>query len=236
MDLEAKGFIETSFLDWDGKVVSVVFLPFCNFRCPFCHNAGLIENPDSYETVPASKILDFVMTHRDFIDGVCFTGGEPSLHKGRGLKEFMGKLKEEGFKVKLDTNGTDPGLIAELIDEKLVDFIAMDVKGPLDDRYEKLSGVRTDISSIRRSIETIIKSGIDHEFRTTVVPGLLNIKDIEDVAKELKGAKRLVLQQFVPKNTWDESLRGRDPLPLERMEAKLALCRKYVPDTIIRGV
>ncbi len=235
MDLEIKGFIETSFLDWDGKVVSTLFVPHCNFRCPFCHNAGLIENPQDYETIPVPRIEKYLLEHRDFIDGICLTGGEPALHKNKGLIEFMRKINGLGFKMKFDTNGIDPELLQQILDEKLVDYIAMDIKGPLDERYDRLSGVKTDLSKIRQSIRIIRESGIPYEFRTTVIPGFLDAQDIEDIAREIEGAKRFVLQQFVAENCRDESLRGLKPFSREKFEELARVSRRFVPETLIRG-
>lgn len=233
--LVIKGFLDTSFLDWDGKIVSVVFLPYCNFRCPFCHNGGLVTQPEKLETIPVAKVLAFVKEHPDFLDGVCITGGEPVLHVDQGLVEFIEELKKLNLLVKLDTNGTDPELIGRLLGRKLVDYIAMDVKGPLDERYYKLCGVKTDLAKIKRSIALIIKSGIESEFRTTVVPNLLYLNDIEDLAREIKGAKKFVLQQFDPRNTLDPALAAYEPYPMEKLQEMAELAKRYVENVQIRG-
>jgi pyruvate formate lyase activating enzyme len=235
MDLEIKGLIETSFLDWDGKIVSTLYVPYCNFRCPFCHNSGLIEKPESYETIPLERIEDFLLEHKDFLDGICLTGGEPCLHKKRGLFEFMRRIKGLGFQIKFDTNGTDPETLRELIDGKLIDYIAMDVKGPLDERYDKLSGVKTDLNKVKQCIAIIVESEVPYEFRTTVVPTLLDTKDIEDIAKYILGAQKFVLQQFAAEHTWDESLRSIKPYSREKLEEMLEVSKKFVPATLIRG-
>jgi len=235
MDLEIKGFIETSFLDWDGKVVSSLYVPLCNFRCPFCHNFGLVESPQEYETVPWSRIQKFLVEHKDFIDGVCLTGGEPCLHKERGLFEFMRKIKEMGFQVKIDTNGSDPACVEKAIDEGLLDYVAMDIKGPLDERYHKLSGVKTDLDKIKQSVDILMQKKVPYEFRVTVVPTLLDTKDVEDIAKSLKGSQKLVLQQFSAENTWDKLLREVKPYAKEKLEAMLKLCKSHVANTLIRG-
>lgn len=235
MELEIKGFIETSFLDWDGKIVSTVFVPYCDFNCPFCHNYGLVEDPKQYETVPVEKIEAFLKEHKDFIDGICLTGGEPCLHKDKGLFEFLKKIKAAGFQIKIDTNGNDPETLKKIIEGKLADYIAMDIKGPLNEKYEKLSGVKIDISKIKSSIKLIRESGIPYEFRTTVVPTLLDIKDIEDIAKEIKGARKFILQQFVAKNTRSEELREVQPYDKAQLEEMIQAARSYVKDTVLRG-
>jgi len=233
---EIKGFTETSFLDWDGKIVSTVYVPLCNFRCPFCHNSGLIENPAQYENVPIEHVLNFLKERKDFLDGVCITGGEPGLHKNNGLFEFMETIRDLGFKIKFDTNGTDPDLIGKMINENLVDYIAMDLKGPLDDRYYKLIGVRTDLNDIKKSIKLLMRKEIDYEFRTTVVPTLLDTNDIEDMTKYIKGAHKLALQQFVPENCLDISLRDKKPYSVEKLNEMLSISKKYVNNTILRGI
>ncbi|OGC04994.1 anaerobic ribonucleoside-triphosphate reductase activating protein [candidate division WOR-1 bacterium RIFOXYA12_FULL_43_27] len=235
MDLEIKGFIETSFLDWDGKVCSTLYVPHCNFHCPFCHNSGLIEDPKQYETIPAEKIEKYLLSHKDFIDGICLTGGEPCLHKNRGLFEFLRRIKDLGFGVKFDSNGTDPDCLKKVIEEKLADYIAMDIKGPLDERYDKLSGIKTDLTKIKESIKIIMGSGLPYEFRTTIVPGLLGGKEMEEIAKEIAGAKKFVLQQFVAKNCWDESFRDIKHYERKKLEELRDTIKPFVKKVLIRG-
>ncbi|OGC06338.1 anaerobic ribonucleoside-triphosphate reductase activating protein [candidate division WOR-1 bacterium RIFOXYD2_FULL_36_8] len=236
MDIEIKGFIETSFLDWDGKVVSTIYIPYCNFRCPFCHNSGLVENPEGYETISVDRIEKFLIEHKDFLDGICLTGGEPSLHKNKGLFEFMKRIKDLGFQIKLDTNGNEPDVLKKVIDEKLADYIAMDIKGPLNEKYSKLCGTSVNLDNIKESIKLIMESQIPYEFRTTVVPTLLDKKDIEEIAKEIPNAQKFILQQFVAQHTWDENLRSVKPYSKEELEEMVQLAKVYVKNTSIRGV
>jgi len=235
-ELDIRGFIETSFLDWDGHIVSTLYVPLCNFRCPYCHNFGLIENPGQYDLIPHEAIESFLLQRKNFIDGICLTGGEPCLHKNRGLFEFIRRIKDLGFKIKFDTNGSDPEAIKILIDERLIHYIAVDVKGPLDERYDKLSGVKTDIGKIKQTIAFIMGSGVPYEFRTTVVPTLLDTKDIEDIAKHISGAKKFVFQQFVAENTWSKSLRKVKPYERKKLEEMCKAASPYVKECIIRGV
>jgi pyruvate formate lyase activating enzyme len=234
-DLEIKGFIETSFLDWDGKVVSTLYVAGCNFRCPFCHNSGLIEKPQDYETIPLARIQQFMLEHKDFLDGICLTGGEPCLHENRGLFEFLRRVKGLGFQIKFDTNGADPECLKKAIDQKIVDYIAMDVKGPLDDRYDKLSGVKTNLPRIKESIKIIMEKKVPYEFRTTVVPTLLETGDIEDIAKYIAGAEKFVFQQFAAEHAWDEALRTIKPYFREKLDEMAAVAKPYVANTVIRG-
>lgn len=231
--LDIRGFIETSFLDWDGKVCSVVCLPHCNFRCPFCHNSGLVQNPEQYENIPAGKIEKYLLGHKDFIDGVCISGGEPSLHKE--LFSFMRRIKNLDFNVKLDTNGYDPECVQRAIDEKMAGYIAMDVKGPIDERYDKLSGIKIDLNKIKKSIKIITESNIPYEFRTTVIPTLLDKRGIEDIAQFIKGARKFVLQQFVPKDTLSPSFINIKPYTKEELLDMTETAKRFVANVVIRG-
>ena len=236
MDLKIKGFLETSFLDWDGHIVSTVYLPGCNFHCPFCSNSGLVDDPDQYLDIPPEKVFAHLKKHPDFIDGVCITGGEPSLHKEKGLIGFIAKVKSLGLKIKFVTNGYDPELLQKLIQEKLVDYIAMDVKAPLNEKYNELAGVKVDLAKIRQSIELIINSGLDHEFRTTVVAHLLDKQDIESIAQSISRANKYVLQQFEPKYAHHEDMRDSKPYSKEEMAQMLTAAKKHISNTILRGI
>jgi len=236
MELEIKGFIETSFLDWDGKIVSTLYVAGCNFRCPFCHNAGLIEKPQEYETISLERIEKHLIKHRDFIDGICLTGGEPCLHHDRGLIRFMKRIKANGFMIKLDSNGTRPECLKNALNEKLVDYFAMDIKGPLDERYDRLTGVKTDLEKIKQSIAIIMGSGVEYEFRTTVVPTLIDVADVKDIVGHIAGADKYVLQQFAPDHSWDESFRKIEPHPREKLEEMAEAAKKEISNVIIRGI
>lgn len=231
--MDIRGFLETSFLDWDGKVASVVFLPYCNFKCPFCDNGLLIESPEKLPEVKVEEIENFIRGRKDFIDGVVITGGEPTIHAW--LPELIKRFKALGIRVKLDTNGSNPNHLTTLITNHLIDYIAMDLKGPLNSKYHEAAGLKVDLDKIRESIKIIMNSGIDYEFRTTVVPTLHDDKDIEEMAKAIAGAKKFVLQQFVPDHTLDERLRIISPYPKEKLMAMAEIAKKCVPQTIIRG-
>lgn len=234
MKLEIKGLIESSLLDWDGKIVSTIFLPGCNFRCPYCHNHKLVLAPKKMRTIPLNRIKKHLLKHRDFIDGVCITGGEPTIHKD--LPELLREIKEWGFSIKLDTNGSNPKMLRRLINEKLVDYVAMDMKAPLKfAKYKKAINKSPDLKNLKKSVDIIMNSGIGYEFRTTVVPTIVELDDIPEIGKAVKGAKRVVLQQFLPKNAMSKKMRKIKPYNREDIELFAKKALKYVQDIQIRG-
>jgi len=231
-----KGFIDTSFVDWDGKIVSTVFVPKCNFRCPFCFNHDLILHPAKYPDVPESAITGFMGRNRDFLDGVCITGGEPTI--ARGLEGFCRTVHSIGLKVKLDTNGSRPSVLSRLVSEGLVDYVAMDIKAPPDSyAYSRAVGVRADriLDSVRKSVNFLMGSGMDYEFRTTVVPSLHSEQDIQEISKWIQGARSYVLQKFRPENAWRRSLRKLPSQGDGEMERFVGIARKYVGTAKWRG-
>lgn len=234
MSLDIKGFVETSLVDWDGKIASVVFLPGCNFRCPYCQNVGLIARPEKYKSIPEEKVFEYLESHRNFIDGVCITGGEPTLHKAAGLTQFIKRLKKEGFLVKLDTNGSDLTYIKELTSSDLIDFIAMDIKAPLE-AYNKATNVKVDINALKQTADFLINGNIDYEFRTTAVPTIVGISDVEGMAKLIAGAKKYVLQQFEPEHCEDIELKKLRPYDTETTAKMMEVARKYVKNVVYRG-
>jgi len=231
-----KGFIETSFVDWDGKIVSTAFVPTCNFRCPFCFNHDLITHPKRYPDVPQSAITDFIGRNRDFLDGVCITGGEPTT--SRGLGDFCRTVHSIGLKVKLDTNGSRPRVLSGLVSDGLVDYVAMDIKAPPDGRaYGRAIGVRAGaiLDSVKENVEFLMGSGIEYEFRTTVVPKLHSEEDILEIAKWIRGARSYVLQKFRPESAWRSDLRKLQTQEDGEMERLVAIAREYVGSAKWRG-
>ncbi len=210
-DFSIKGFIETSFLDWKDHLSSVIFTGGCNFRCPFCHNSDLVLKHRDLLDIPEEQILGHLRKFRKWIDRVVVTGGEPTLQKGLPL--FVERLKREGFKVKLDTNGSHPEVVKALAGAGLLDFIAMDIKGPVA-AYDRWCGTVVDCGKIEESIDFVIGGQIDHEFRMTVVPFLHKEADVYEAASRVSRAKRFTVQDFVPRNTLNPaflSLRSFSP-------------------------
>ena len=236
--MEIKGFIDVSFVDWDSKISSVIFLPNCDFRCPFCHNLNLVFSPEKLDTIPFEHVENQLERQRGWIDGVCITGGEPTLHSN--LPELCSRLKKMGFLVKLDTNGSNPAMIKELMDKKLVDYIAMDIKAPLTaEKYSKATGVNAEklLENVKKSIETLLGSSMDYEFRTTVVPTLHNLDGIKQICRSLKGCKKYVLQKFdvnLGKATLNPEFIKLKPFTDEEMQKFLAAAQKLIPNAKLR--
>jgi len=223
MTIEIKGFLETSFLDWPGKLCSVIFLPSCNFRCPYCHNHPLVFFPERYPAIPLEEIIDRLRSLKDWIDGVCFTGGEPTLHGD--LPSLIREIKRYRFAVKLDTNGSNPQMLEDLIEAGEIDFVSMDVKAPLDFfSYRRSTGLPVDLKRILKSIEILKRGKIEYQFRMTYVPGLHGEEDVKTLANQLKAGQKLILQNFNSENPLDPSLKNTipfDPRLLKEMEKKV---------------
>jgi len=234
--MQIKGFIDTSFIEWNGKITSIVFTPTCNLRCNFCYNYGLVLTPENYESLDEEVIFMWLNDNRDFIDAVCITGGEPTLQKD--VAEFCAKLKTLGFLIKFDTNGTNPEKLEELIEKKLIDYVAMDIKAPLEsEKYSGAAGVEFDsekLGKIKKTIGTIISSGIDHEFRTTVVPDFHSERDIEAIALSIKGARRYFLQKFQPATRY-ESMNKLKTQSDEEMEKLKNIAKEHIENVEWRG-
>ncbi len=221
--IEIKGFLETSFSDWPGKLCSVIFLPYCNFRCPYCHNHSLVLCPEQYSSIPLEDILNRLHSLRNWIDGVCLTGGEPTLQTD--LPTLVEKIKRYGFLVKLDTNGSTPHMLEELVNSRMIDFVSMDVKAPLNlFHYSKATGVSINLDSILKSIEILKRGEVEYQFRMTVVPKLHREEDIQTLGSQLRAGQRLILQPFNPENPLDPSFKNivpYDPELLKRIEKKV---------------
>lgn len=205
-----KGFLPSSMLDWPGKICSVLFLGGCNFRCPYCHNPELVQEDGCGEAIAWEDIAAFLSQRRGWIDGVSISGGEPTIH--RDLPVLCRRVRDAGMLVKLDTNGSRPRVLKEVLAEGLLDFVAMDVKTSLE-RYPYVAGGFVRTRDIADSIDTIMGSGLEHEFRCTVVPGLVDIKDLRSLALRLAGAQGLVLQQFRSDVTLDPAYTARPGYP-----------------------
>jgi pyruvate formate lyase activating enzyme len=230
---DIKGFIKSSFLDWDGMVVSVIFLPGCNLACRYCHNWSIVAEPTVHPTIPWSVVKEHLVENSDFIDGVCVTGGEPTIHDG--LPNILRELRSIGLRIKLDTNGTKSNVLRGLFSEGLLDYIAMDLKAPLDQRYADIVGP-CDIEAIRESVCLILESGIGHEFRTTVVRGIHDHSVIEAISSSVTPEGNLVLQQFVPERARDADYRKILRFERDELLSLAAAARPFVKRVVVRGI
>lgn len=201
------GFQKSSLIDFKGKIAAIVFLQGCNFSCPYCHNPELVI-PMLAHPVFEDEIFAFLKTRINKLDGVVISGGEPTIHKG--LDEFIKKIKDMGFAIKLDTNGTNPSVVQDLLDKKLLDYIAMDIKTSIN-HYKNVVRREVNLDNIKKTMELIVNSGIDYEFRTTVVKELMSFSDFEEINKMFKSLakegkiKRYYLQKFQKSKHVDEN-------------------------------
>jgi pyruvate formate lyase activating enzyme len=215
--LEIKGYKQGSLIEWPGLIVDSIYLAGCDFRCPYCHNPDLIDF-DTVESYDVNIVLEEIdkRAKSQWLDGVSITGGEPALSKR--LPDFLRILKNMGLKTKIDTNGNHPEIIKKIIDDGLLDYIAMDVKA-IPEKYELAAKRKVDMKKIKKTIKIIIESGLDHEFRTTVAPTIVDpIEDIPKIAQMIKGAKRFYIQQFRPIRCLDKEFEKLEPYKLSVIE------------------
>ena len=228
-----KGFQKLSLIEYPRKLSAIVFVGKCDFRCHFCYNIDLVKNYKKLPDISEKKILRFLKKRKGLLDAVAITGGEPTLHKE--LPEFMKKIKELGFLVMLETNGSRPKMIKQLIDKELIDYIAMDIKATLK-KYDEVAGVKVDKKKIQESIDIIRNSGVDYEFRTTVIPKYFKKKDALAIGKWLKGSKSYYLQQFRKEKTLDKTLEKVEPYPPEKLKEFAKIMKHYFKSVKIRGI
>lgn len=224
------GLQRFSLIDYPGKISAVVFTQGCNFRCPYCHNPELVSfNREGL--IEENYILSFLEERRGKIDGVVLTGGEPTLQSD--LVDFLREIKNLGFLVKLDTNGSCPEIIEELLEAKLLNYIAMDVKASLEN-YSEITNVKVDIEKIKRSIDIIMHSGVSYEFRTTIVKSQLKRDDILKIGESIRSAELYVLQSFRPTKTLDPNFLKETSYTKEELEDIASSLKKLVKRTIVR--
>lgn len=228
--MKISGLQKLTLLDYPGKMACTVFTYGCNFRCGFCHNALLVTEENS-DNISEDEFFSFLKKRQGILEGVCITGGEPTLQPD--LREFITKVRSLGYAVKLDTNGTNPRLLKSLIDENLLDYVAMDIKHS-PDKYDFICGCEVDIDSIKESVSIIIDSGIDHEFRTTTVREYHTAEDFDAIAEWIKGDSKYFLQHF--KDSGNLIGDNLSPLNQEEMTAYAEAIRNKVPNVALRGV
>lgn len=222
------GIQKFSTVDYPGYTVASIFTIGCNMRCGYCHNPELVL-PEQYAgAIPEEEIFEFLERRRGLLDGVAISGGEPTMQED--LPDFIRRCKKMGFLVKLDTNGTNPGVLRELLQENLVDFVAMDIKGPLE-KYSQIAARPIDIDAIRESIDLI--RTIPHEFRTTIVRGQLVPEDFESIGQLVHGADRFALQYFVPGTTVSPQFNKRESFTKQEMDQARDIMSRHVQECVV---
>ena len=212
------GLQRLTLIDYPGKLAATVFLAGCNFRCPWCYSSELVlpEKIKNQPKISENEFFEFLNEKKGLLEGVVICGGEPTLNKD--LMDFIGKIKEMGFAVKLDTNGSNPEILKELLEKKIIDYVAMDIKAPKE-KYKELTGKKIDLASINKSVDLLLSLPInarsqklaDYEFRTTLVPNLLNKEDIISISRWISGAERYYIQNFRPEKNIEKEYEGIKP-------------------------
>lgn len=225
------GLNKTTLLDYPGKVAATIFVGGCNFRCPFCHNGDLVLHSDKIQGYSEEEIFSFLRKRKNVLEGVCITGGEPTLYTE--LYDFIRKIKEIGYLVKLDTNGSNPEMLCRLADEGLIDYVAMDIKAPIDS-YNKVCGAWVDIKKIEKSVEFLKQSKILYEFRTTVVKELHTREDILKIGQWIFGAENYYLQSY--QETDKNISTGYSPMDRETLFELKNKLKNFVKNVKVRGM
>ncbi len=227
-----KGLQKLTLLDYPDRLACTVFVGGCNFRCPFCHNASLVL-PELYgETIPTEEFFAFLASRAGRLEGVCVSGGEPTMMAD--LADFIRRIKSMGFLVKLDTNGSHPDVLRQLIDENLLDYVAMDIKNS-PEKYEQTAGTTSSeaIMAVKESAATLLEGRVPYEFRTTVMRELHSPEDMAKIGQWLSGAERYFLQNYRPEG--DLIVGGFTSLTPEEMQELLSEAKRYIPTAAIRG-
>ncbi|MCR5303506.1 MAG: anaerobic ribonucleoside-triphosphate reductase activating protein [Lachnospiraceae bacterium] len=233
--MTAAGLQKLSLVDYPGLKAATVFLPGCNLRCPFCHNAGLVLGGEEDSLTQMETVFSFLEKRRGLLDAVCVTGGEPLRNDPREVIHILRRAKDMGYKVKLDTNGCFPDRLSEVIDSGTVDYIAMDIKNqPL--KYPMTVGISDfDIAPVMRSVQILVRSGVEHEFRTTLAHPFHELSDFEPIGRLIGGASAYYLQKFIDSGNLIKGA-GVRGFSDEEMNEALATARVYVPSVKLRGL
>ena len=224
------GFEKFSMVDYDGKIACTIFTKGCNFRCPFCHNSSLVESKKHPQIISENSVFDYLNKRKKVIDAVCISGGEPTLQPD--LIDFVKKIKNLGFLVKLDTNGYNPDAIKQLLNQNLLDYVAMDIKN-CKEKYDFTIGAEININKIEQSIELIKNSNIDYEFRTTLISQFHTENDILKIGKWLENSKNYFLQKYVDND--DCIKHGFDAINKTTVENYIKILKPYINNVETRG-
>lgn len=233
------GLQKLTLLDYPGRLAAILFLGGCNYRCPFCQNSSLVLTPDLLPEISHDELIRFLKKRSGILEGICITGGEPTLHAD--LPDLIREIRACGYPVKLDTNGTNPDLLSSLIDEGLLDYVAMDIKAGREN-YQNVCGLtedaaaRTLLEKVSRSVRLLLQNSVDYEFRTTVVRGLHTETDFLDIAQWLSGCRRYFLQSF--RDCDEILLQGHSfsEFSAEEMQHFLKIVQTKIPQASLRGI
>ena len=229
--MNIRGLQKTTLLDYPGHVASTIFTSGCNFRCPFCHNGELVLDPGALPPIPEEEVLAHLNKRRTVLDGVCISGGEPTLDPD--LTSFLAKVRETGLSIKLDTNGYRPEVLRRVIDEGLVDYVAMDIKAGRDNYANACGLPNIDMAKIEESVGILASSGIGHEFRTTSEKGLHSLEDFKAIAAWLLGSSQDFLQDYKEGPTVINPV--YESFSVEELEEFVRILKPTIPATVIRG-
>ncbi len=229
--MKVGGWQKVSLIDYPEKVCTILFTQGCNFKCAYCHNPELVD-PDLFQqSIPEHDIFSFLKRRKGKLDAVTITGGEPTIQAD--LAEFIQRIKEIGYLVKIDTNGSRPDMLQKLFDQNLLDYIAMDVKAPLEE-YAKIAKSNVEPDQIKQSIETIMASGVPYEFRTTLVNGLLKEAELKRIVGFIKDARLYVLQRFVPSKSLKKTFSRQSTYSDEELATLRASLEGNVRHVVVR--
>ncbi len=226
------GFNKSTLLDYPKHLAATIFVGGCNMRCPFCHNGSLVLRPQSQPIIPADDILSYLNKRKSILEGVCITGGEPTLYTD--LPNFISQIKDIGLKVKLDTNGTNPTMMGTLIDSKLIDYVAMDIKNSKEKYISTAGNKDISMDKIEESVSLLLSEGIDYEFRTTIVNELHQEQDMNSIGDWIRGARAYYLQSYM--DSGDVISLGFTPPSKETLILYRDILSPYVKFVDIRGV
>lgn len=226
--MKISGLQKLSLVDYPEHTACTIFTSGCNFACPFCHNSSLVQN--LADEITENKVLEYLIKRKNILDAVCISGGEPTLQKD--LLEFINKIKNMGYKIKLDTNGTNFEILKYLIDNKLIDYVAMDIKNSLE-KYPLTTNCKVNLDNIKKSIGYLLNSNIEYEFRTTLVQEFHTTEDIENISLLISGAKKYYLQKFVDSDNC--IARGLHEITKEKVLQFQKILQDKIPQTFLRG-
>ncbi len=230
--MQIHGFNKTTLLDYPKHLAATVFLGGCNMRCPYCHNASLATRPGSQPTIPEQEVLSYLAKRKGILEGICITGGEPTLYPE--LTDFIIRVKELGLKVKLDTNGTNPRLLKALVADSLIDYIAMDIKNSKEKYLLTIGLTNGNLDPILESVDYLLTSPIDYEFRTTIVKEYHDREDMLSIGGWITGARAYYLQSF--QDSGDILLPGLHSHSRDTLEEYAKLLTPFIPSVSIRGI